>query len=166
MVLYIAWNRILGAKMITKCLCCGKPLSREQSMINGYGEVCRIKLKIKANEKSERQGDMFQSNKADYAIVTFQENILVIEDLDKGSRSLSNAMREVVEELSQTYDFNKVSLIYKDSTGIFDAVVIKDGNFRTFAPISKHTADEAIETFKVKYAKSPLFSVNRYGVKK
>jgi hypothetical protein len=123
-------------------------------MINGYGEICRIKLKIKSHSINRGQLDMFHNNIADYEVVTFQDNILVINDLDLGNASLTNSMADVVKDLSNDYDFTKVNLIYKDSMGIYDAVIIKDGNFDTFAPISESNLDKAIEKFKLKYAKS------------
>lgn len=134
--------------MFFKCLCCGKPLSKGHSMEIGYGDICRMKMKI--NQVGKK--DMFQENKPDYAILLSNEQFLVIEDLDLGNMSVTNGIAIVISELSKEYDLSNLNIIYKDSSKVFDAIFLNnDCTFSKFAPIGSKNITEAIDTFKTKY---------------
>jgi hypothetical protein len=53
------------------------------------------------------------------------EMVIALEDLDFGNRSVTNDMEWVIEQLRERVpNFDSYRLIYRDSMGIWDAVVI------------------------------------------
>ena len=135
--------------MFHKCLCCGKPLTNLQSMQIGYGDVCRMNLKIKRVGKV----DMFEVNKPDFAVMYSDNQYLIIEDLDLGNKSVTNGVEEVISELSKSYNLKELNLIYKDSDNTFDVIVLNEsGKFSNFAPLGVQDLDQAIQLHKQKYS--------------
>jgi hypothetical protein len=63
---------------------------------------------------------------AEFAMKIYRdEMVIALEDLDFGNRSVTNDMEWVIEQLHERVpDFDSYRLIYRDSMGIWDAVVI------------------------------------------
>ena len=67
-------------------------------------------------------------------------------DLDKGNRSLTNDMQAVLVDLKNIYLglYNSV-IIYRDSEGCFDQVIVNKDNSFQFKPLIALSEDEAID---------------------
>ena len=73
--------------------------------------------------------------------------LLAITDLNQpASRSVTNAIEEVLDELLETYGMDLPSLVtYRDTTGVWDGVSHIEGTFRGFYPIRETDLPRAIE---------------------
>lgn len=69
---------------------------------------------------------------ADYQIVRETPDIIFIEDLDLGNRSITNDAEEVVETL--LFLSGRKRIVYKDSMGQWDELVHDGEKFTGFAP--------------------------------
>lgn len=68
-----------------------------------------------------------QPPRADYTY-TVEENIIAIVDLDMGSRSVTNDIENVLDEISaQLGGLAGYAIIYRDSQGIWDGVRLERG---------------------------------------
>jgi hypothetical protein len=73
--------------------------------------------------------------------------LLAITDLNQpGSRSVTNAIEEVLDELFDSYGMDLPCLIiYRDTTGVWDGVAHIEGTFRGFYPIRETDLARAID---------------------
>ena len=72
--------------------------------------------------------------------------LLAITDLNEpGSRSVTNAIEDVLHELREHYGLDLPAvIIYRDSTGVWDGVAHIEGTFRGFYPIRETDLARAI----------------------
>lgn len=107
------------------CNCCGKPLSDPISVNLGIGPVCRVNGKMQ--ELQERTGNLFD-NRAKYDWgMTPNGKILYITDLG-GLKSVTNDLENVLQDIQDTIplqDMLKARIMYRDSMGVWDGVLIK-----------------------------------------
>ena len=69
---------------------------------------------------------------ASYHTVALHDDLVFIVDLDRG-KSVTNDAENVVKELLRTHSPEK-RFIYRDTTGYWDELCHKDGQFSGFAP--------------------------------
>ncbi len=122
------------------CQACGKELSDPVSMQIGLGPVCRMKEKI--NDSS--QMDIFGSADFTYKIT---EGVLCIIDLNKGRKSVTNDIENVLAIIKQEqpeWRLDSLPVIYRDSRGIWDGIKTVRGHFVDFYPIAKIKLDDAL----------------------
>ncbi len=121
------------------CEACGRPLSDPESVKAGVGPVCR------AHGHTRRQLHMWELLAgADYESELIGD-VLCLIDLDKGGPSLTNAVESVIADLRyQRFDLT-MPVIYRDSRGIWDEIVVQDGRFVGFRSINVRSRCEALE---------------------
>lgn len=104
------------------CRRCGKPLKDPLSQQIGLGPVCRL------HDKNGNAGgptlDMFGGADFTFAI---KGPVVVIQDLNSGGRSVTNDLYNVLSAIeSEVGSLKDRQLIYKDSFGVWDRVVIDE----------------------------------------
>lgn len=121
------------------CEACGRPLSDPFSIKAGLGPVCRA-----AGHVSRRRLHLWELlGGADYETEVV-DGIICIVDLDRGGPSVTNSAVAVVADLVyQCYDLTQ-PVIYRDSTGTWDEMIVRGGRFVGFAPIDKKHRCEAL----------------------
>lgn len=77
----------------------------------------------------------WKRNRSDYRIAKETDSYIYIEDLDLGNRSVTNDAELVVMDLFPRLKGRR--LLYKDSMGEVDEILIKNGQFAGFAPWRK-----------------------------
>jgi hypothetical protein len=125
---------------MTKCKFCHKKLTDAFSVKLGIGPVCRLNLKIA--EITRR--DLFTLPRAcyDYEIV---DRVVCIVDNDRG-RSVTNDAAAVIGDLiADDINLTMCPVIYRDTMGVWDRLVVIGGQFAGFSPIGTTTRDEAIK---------------------
>jgi len=66
---------------------------------------------------------------SDFDYAQTDNGFLVIIDLDLGNRTVTNDMHNVIDTLAEKgFDLHKMKVIYRDSSGLYDAVLINDDN--------------------------------------
>lgn len=76
---------------------------------------------------------------------TVTDNIISIIDLDKGGRSVTNDMENVIQDLKAILgDLSGYAIIYKDSMGIWDGVRI-DGRCIEFYSLNETQQEKAAQ---------------------
>lgn len=151
------------------CSNCHKPLSDPISVRLGMGPVCRVLLKTQEYEKGGSQMDFFKEG-ADYDY-QFRENgkVLAITDLDRGNRSVTNDIENVLAKIAAQEKTTPTELlhgrlvIYRDSRGVWDgieATVLNAGGKAEafscqFYAVNKESVEEAVQA-----------AINRHAVLK
>ncbi len=70
-----------------------------------------------------------------YRVSAVRDGFVCLIDDDTG-RSITNAAEEVIAELiAAGYDLSNNRVIYRDTMGIWDELVVKNGRFSDFRPI-------------------------------
>lgn len=92
------------------------------SQLVGYGPICRM------HSKNSHVGgptyDMFGGADFDF---TTRESVIVIRDLNGGGRSVTNDLFNVVTSIeAQVGSLSGMTLIYRDSMGIWDQIIIDE----------------------------------------
>ncbi len=88
--------------------------------------------------------------KCDYAVELIHD-LLVLVDLNLGNKSLTNDIENVLADLNNDIDlFDKV-IVYRDSDGHYDRVLIRRYNrFDIFLPISeKRQVNDLFDVIKI-----------------
>ena len=99
------------------CKRCGKNLNDPKSIRLELGPICRILIK---NEEKDRTEDMFGGPDFDYEVMG---SVVVIYDLDKGGKSVTNGIDMVLEAIAREIGgLSDKKVIYRDSQGVFDGV--------------------------------------------
>jgi hypothetical protein len=128
-------------KTNSACKVCSKPITDPTSVETGMGPICRIGLK--AATATERTLDLFGARSC--YTCELVSDVIVIEDLDRGGKSVTNDADEIVHDLAENgFDLSCYRVIYKDSMGIFDEIVIRAGRFVGFRSINERTRDAAL----------------------
>jgi hypothetical protein len=133
------------------CRFCNRPLKVTESIDRGIGPVCLKKHQaFLAKERTvgaAGQLDLFQPR---YSICVLR-GVIVLYDRDRGQRSLTSAMDEVVPHLYRRGILTaKRVLIYRDSDGVFDGVVHVKGRFAGFYPLRARTRAGAIKALSLR----------------
>lgn len=125
---------------MTKCKFCHKKLTDALSVDLGLGPVCRLNLKIA--EPTRR--DFFNLGTRacyDYEIV---DGVVCIVDNDRG-KSVTNDANKVIADLCNDGIDLSMPIIYRDTMGVWDRMLVVGGRFAGFAPIGATTRDYAIK---------------------
>lgn len=84
-------------------------------------------------------------HRADY-IYRVNERTIIIEDLDKGNRSVTNDAEQVIADIvAEKGHLTGYRIFYRDSEGMWDELLVKDDQFAGFAPLQK--SDEEFQLF-------------------
>ena len=77
-------------------------------------------------------------NRSDYKY-QLDHNILFIEDLNFGNKSVTNDIENILEDISEELDtsMDNYRIMYKDSQGVIDGIYTKDGKFYDFYHIGE-----------------------------
>lgn len=67
-----------------------------------------------------------------YKVVEITRQYIFIRDLDEGGKSITNDAENVVADIVPL--FPGLRLFYRDSIGLVDEILIKDGQFAGFSP--------------------------------
>ena len=122
------------------CEACGRSLSDPESVKAGVGPVCR------SHGHSRRQmhfDDLLAGANYTTDIVG---DVICVEDLDRGGPSVTNAAVAVIQHLAyMRFDLDHMPVIYRDSDGRWDEMLVRDRRFVGFAPIGATTRCEALE---------------------
>ena len=78
------------------------------------------------------------STKADFEIIAQCDTCLILVDLDAGGRSLTNDAHRVIHELNHSLPggIGSRKVYYRDSMSRYDQLIVKNGEFKRFAPCS------------------------------
>lgn len=122
------------------CEACGRPLTDPYSVKAGIGPVCRAH----GHTKRQLHFDDFLAG-ADFESELIGD-VLCLIDLDQGGPTITNGVQGVIQDLIyQKFDLDHLSLIYRDSSGRWDEILVKDGQFAGFRPIGVRHRCEALE---------------------
>lgn len=123
---------------MTVCKVCGKPLTDPVSVALQMGPVCRMDSK---NATHGQQNLFFM--RSNYSVNDKNAGVLIIYDNDRGGKSVTNDIENVLAELISSHgNIASYKIMYKDSQGVFDGVQVNaQGGFESFFPI--HEFDEA-----------------------
>ncbi|WP_010682182.1 DUF6011 domain-containing protein [Methylobacterium mesophilicum] len=120
----------------THCSCCGRRLTDHISVRHGIGPICRA-------NGAARPRDLF-TTRSDYTVEDLLDVVLVV-DLDRGGRSVSNDASGVIDDLRKAGLIRPgVPVVYRDSSGTWDQLRVKDGKFAGFSSVGVLTREEAI----------------------
>lgn len=118
---------ITNGNLATHCKVCGKPLTDELSMRAGMGPICR-------QNAGPRTADLFTS-RSDFTVEQ-DGDVLIIRDLDRGGRSVTNDGDGVIMDLAKRGLLKDgMRVIYRDSSGEWDEMLHRGGLFSTFRAI-------------------------------
>ena len=71
--------------------------------------------------------------------------VIVILDLDEGGRTVTNDVENVIADLASHTPLDGKRVIYRDTSGLWDEILVEGGRFASFAPIRARTIAEALE---------------------
>lgn len=79
---------------------------------------------------------------------TIEQEFVCIVDLDNGGRSVTNDIQKIINEIEDENNFflDSFKIIYRDSQGIWDAVLIKDEGCK-FLSLNEKEKEEAKEKY-------------------
>jgi hypothetical protein len=70
-------------------------------------------------------------------------NVITIIDLDQG-KSVTNDADNVIADLAASFDLSQYRVIYRDTRGIWDEMLVKDGAFADFRSINERELSAAL----------------------
>jgi hypothetical protein len=87
---------------------------------------------------------MTTCNLCNYA-VSLQPGFLCLEDLDQGGMTITNAAEWVIQQLARDgFDLVKNRVIFRDTLGHWDELVVRENQFVGFAPLNATSQAQAI----------------------
>lgn len=111
-----------------ECQRCGRPLASELSRRIGFGPICRLLTKTEV----AMQRPLFPSHWT-YSIDGEPPCVCVIDSNDGGSSVTNDIEHVVLDLIARGVDLTRAPLIYRDSQGLWDEVVVgADGRFASF----------------------------------
>ena len=129
------------------CCICGKPLTKEESIKRGMGDVCAGKYGLFQEHIKDKGSSIEPQSSYAYHVIEIKgEKVGVVIDLDRsGYMSVTNNIDRVCDEIGVK------SVIYRDSEGIWDFWSKRTG----FKSLANHGApttnmDTAIEIAKIR----------------
>lgn len=86
---------------------------------------------------------------SDFCILFENEGFLVFADMDLGNKSVTNDIVNVIKTLgSERPEMHSTKVIYRDSFGKFDAVIIDNNNqFQSFYSLNTDSLPEAMKKY-------------------
>lgn len=136
----------MTAKHTSTCRVCGKPLTDALSVETGVGPVCRIAEKLRTVDG--RQMDLFGNERSTYTYEMVGDVICII-DHDKG-HTVTNDASEVVQDLVECgHDLSRMRVVYRDTTGVWDELVVANGAFAGFRSVGKRDRADAVARVSV-----------------
>lgn len=114
---------------------------------------------MRTNKKLGKN-NLFGTSDFDYTLC--DNGFVVIVDLDQGNTSVTNDMHNVIDSLVKNgLDLYNFKVIYKDSMGIYDAVLIeKDNTHLGIASLNAKTLTEAFHNYNEKVSEQWLVQHN------
>lgn len=77
--------------------------------------------------------------------MSLQDGVICVVDMNGDCRpSVTNDAENVVLEVGKLFDVNAYPLIYRDSAGVWDEIVVKDGKFAGFKSLDQRDLPAAI----------------------
>jgi hypothetical protein len=135
------------------CRICGKPLSDPLSRDVGMGPVCRIASKLR--EVNGRQQDLFGNERSSYTVET-RGDVICVTDLDRGRTVTTDADR-VIDDLVECHgSLVGKRVIYRDSMGVWDEIVVSDDRFTGFRSVGERNLDAALRTLVRRAVRAPV----------
>lgn len=106
-----------------------------------------------SNTQTRKKGKNNLFGTADFEYLLSDNGFMIIEDLDLDGASVTNDMHNVLASLVHYgHDLNKLKVIYKDSAGIYDAILIQDDNtLKGIASLNAATLNEAFIRYDNRY---------------
>lgn len=130
------------------CRCCGKALTDPVSVDLGVGPVCRITSKTRQSQ--ERTENLF-AHRASYTHDVVQ-GVVCITDLD-GPKSVTNDAENVVADLVRAgVILPTTPVIYRDTMGVWDELVVTGGRFVGFRPVTERDQAAAVAKIRARAA--------------
>lgn len=141
---------------VTTCGKCRRPLSDPKSVERGYGPDCWASIQSEAQEHKKPFADAAAQSDYDYHVVTGQAMpVIVIEDLDRGGKSVTNNADAVYAAVlaEAGYGPGEAKVIYRDSDGCYDGLALSDGKVQ-FYPLRRveRVKSEAEAIASIKWA--------------
>lgn len=122
------------------CEACGRTLTDPFSVKAGVGPVCRA-----AGHQGRRQlnlDDFLAGADFESEIV---DGVITLTDLDRGGPTVTNAVIAVVGDLVyQGFAGDSMPIIYRDTSGRWDEIIVRNRAFVAFAPIGVQHRCEAL----------------------
>lgn len=126
-----------------RCTVCRRGLSSPAARAAGMGPVC-------ARRNGVSLGGVEGAKEPMQAVYSYQiaHGVLCIVDSGTGA-SVTNDADRVIRTIGSHLDLAAVKgVIYRDTRGIWDEMVLKDGEFETFRSINAEDRDDAIIALK------------------
>ena len=81
---------------------------------------------------------------------TIEEAFICIIDLDNGGKSVTNDIKNIIKEIEDENNFflDSFKIVYRDSEGIWDAVILNSNGIR-FLSLNVKTNEEAKEKYDI-----------------
>jgi hypothetical protein len=118
-----------------KCGKCHRALKNPISTGRGYGPVCWGKV-----QADKERGKLDPADDSDYTYAfdgTGAESVLVITDLDRGRKSVTNNMYAVLARIASREGTRlTMPIVYRDSAGDYDGVRISETGAISFHPLA------------------------------
>ena len=121
---------------MTTCRKCHRPLTDPTSVAIGMGPTCRGTTRHKRVRHDNMTADIF--GKKARATFSFDiiDGVVVIYDLDIGCSVTNDAENVIAEVAHNVKDLRFFRVIYRDTDGIFDGMLVdEDNRFAGFYPI-------------------------------
>jgi len=75
------------------------------------------------------------------------DSVIAITDHDEG-RSVTNDVENVVADFRHVADLAGCRMIYRDTIGVWDEILVREGRFAGFRSIGEHDLDKALAKIK------------------
>lgn len=75
---------------------------------------------------------------------TDQGRCLIIVDLNRGAMSVTNDAEDVIAVAHEAFDLTNTPVVYRDSEGMYDQILHRNGVFTGFKALMEITADAAV----------------------
>lgn len=133
---------------LNKCRICQKTLTDPVSIQAGVGTVCRLSAK---ETEAALSNNFFPPSNFSFSAT---KDVLVIIDLNRGGRSVTNDIETVLATVKQRGVGESWHLaIYRDAFGIWDGITLDDHRkFAGFYPLNTTRKSAAITRCLAKYA--------------
>jgi hypothetical protein len=118
------------------CGKCNRPIKDPRSIERGFGPTCWGRIQA---EHSRATGDPAEESDYDFTIDrTGDSPVLVIQDLDRGRKSVTNNMDAILKRIAADTgcSLEQIPIVYKDSDGNFDGVQISESGAASFHPLT------------------------------
>jgi hypothetical protein len=132
-----------GSAEHERCTVCGRGLSSPGARKLGMGPVCAARKGMRVPSTSAKEEDVKAMQRA---VFTYEQvgDVLCIEDTDRGM-SVTNDAENVIATLGQYVRFSEIkSVIYRDTRGVWDEMIVRDGRFVSFRSVNERDREAAL----------------------